>query len=66
MAEIKVEILTERRIIPVQQGWLRGSQERIEVDVCVKCAAVVFDPIGHDDWHRVGLPRAIAAEAEEA
>ncbi len=66
MAEPKVEILTERRIIPVQQGWLRGSVDRIEVDVCVKCGSVVLDVVAHDNWHRVGLPRAIAAEAEEA
>lgn len=45
-------IVTERKIIDVQQGWLQGSPSCIHVDVCTTCASVVFDPIGHDKWHR--------------
>lgn len=52
MGQIKVEIITERKIIVVQPGMLYASPDRIEVDVCVTCGAVVFDPIQHDTWHR--------------
>lgn len=49
---IRVEIITERKIIVVRPGMLNGSRDQIEVDVCVKCGAVVFDPVAHDIWHR--------------
>lgn len=49
---IKIEILTDRKIIPVSPPPLRGAPDRIEVDVCRTCGAVVFDFIRHDDWHR--------------
>ena len=50
--KIKVEILTVHRTIAVRPGMLYGSPGQIDVDVCVKCGAVVFDPIQHDTWHR--------------
>lgn len=50
--DTEVEMLTVRRIIVVQPGMIFGSLDRIEVDVCVKCGAVVFDPIQHNIWHR--------------
>lgn len=49
---VKIEVITERKIITVQPGMLITSPGRIEVDVCVKCGAVVFDPVQHDIWHR--------------
>jgi hypothetical protein len=52
MGKVKVTMITERKIIEVQPGWLRDSRARIEVDVCVTCAAIVFDPVTHDIWHR--------------
>ena len=56
MSKIKVEMITERKIIVVQPGMLFTSPDRIEVDVCLRCGAMVFDPIQHDTWHR-GSPR---------
>lgn len=50
--KLTVEILTERKVLDVLPGYFRGSADRVEVDVCVKCAAIVFDPIAHDMWHR--------------
>lgn len=50
--EINVEMLTVRRILNVEPSWLGGSPDRVRVDVCVKCGAVVFDVVGHDLWHR--------------
>lgn len=50
--KVKIEILAKRKVLNVMPGYLRGSVDRIEVDVCVKCAAIVFDPIAHDKWHR--------------
>lgn len=49
---IKIEMLTERKVIDVVPGFLRGSSDRVEVDVCLKCGAVVFDFVRHDKWHR--------------
>lgn len=49
---IKVEIITQRKILDVVPGYFRGIPDRVEVDVCMKCAAIVFDPITHDAWHR--------------
>jgi hypothetical protein len=60
--KFKVEMITERKIIVVQPGMLFTSPGRIEVDVCLKCGAVVFDPIQHDTWHRTA-ERAVAALA---
>lgn len=50
--KVTVEILTERKVLDVRPGYFQGSADRVEVDVCVKCAAIVFDPIAHDTWHR--------------
>lgn len=50
--KIRVEMITHRKAIDVTPGMLVGYPDRVEVDVCVKCAAVVFDPIHHDLWHR--------------
>lgn len=50
--KIKVEMISQRKIIDVVRGYFRGSPDRIEVDVCVTCGAVVFDPIGHHTWHQ--------------
>ena len=52
--KIKIEIITERKILDVVPGYFRGSADQVEVDVCVKCAAIVFDPFAHDVWHRSG------------
>jgi hypothetical protein len=52
MGKVKVTIITERKIIEVQPSWLVAAPDRIEVDVCVTCAAIVFDPVAHDMWHR--------------
>lgn len=60
MGKIKVEMITERQIIGVRPGVLSTSPDRIEVDVCMKCAAVVFDPIQHDTWHRADTERSEA------
>ena len=50
--KIKIEMITVRKVIIVQPGMLVTSPDRIEVDVCIKCGAVVFDPIQHGTWHR--------------
>ena len=50
--KIKVEIITVPKILDVVPGYFRGSASRVEVDVCVKCGAIVFDPVVHDTWHR--------------
>lgn len=49
---MKITRLTERKIIDVRSGYIAGSPPRIEVDVCVKCASVVFDPVQHFKWHQ--------------
>lgn len=49
--KVKITIVSERKIIDVRPSALSGYPDRIEVDVCVKCAAVVFDPVAHDLWH---------------
>ncbi len=46
-----LKIITERKIIDVRPGMLYGSPDRVEVDVCTDCAAIVFDPVQHDIWH---------------
>lgn len=51
MGKIKVKMLTERKIITVTPGMLVHSPDRIEVDVCLDCGAVVFDVVRHDKWH---------------
>lgn len=50
--KIKVRIVTERRVLEVAPAYLRGAADRVYVDVCVECSAVVFDPHAHDTWHR--------------
>lgn len=55
---VKVETVTERKEIMVGEGYLRGSPSRVEVDVCVKCGAIVFDPLLHHTWHRSNVTRA--------
>lgn len=47
-----VEILTNRKLIYVTPAIIAGAADRILVDVCVKCGAVVFDVVRHDIWHR--------------
>ena len=56
MAEkTRVVITTERRQLPVRFGAMSGgSTDAVEVDVCMKCSAIVFDPITHYVWHRGG------------
>ena len=44
----RVVITTERKTLDVVPGY------RVEVDVCMKCSAIVFDPITHYVWHRGG------------
>ena len=53
MPKPKIKIITERKIIAVQPGWLLGSSDvlGVEVDVCTTCAAIVFSPVAHDIWH---------------
>jgi hypothetical protein len=48
---VKVAPVTERKIIDVQPGYFRSSPDRIEVDVCVECSAIVFNPLKHYLWH---------------
>ena len=51
-----IEIITDRRTLIVREPYLRGGHALVDVDVCTKCAAIVFDPIAHDRWHRSGDP----------
>ena len=48
----KIEIISERKSLSVHQPWLRGGGEIVEVDVCTRCSAMVFDPTDHWEWHR--------------
>jgi hypothetical protein len=61
----KVEIISERKIYDLKPSPLRYHPDRIEVDVCVKCGAVVFDVIQHDMWHR-SLEQEIHTNVQEA
>lgn len=49
--KVKVEVISEPKIIEVRQGYIQGSSDRIEVQVCVACGAILFDPILHWKWH---------------
>ncbi|WOF23828.1 hypothetical protein N8K70_03870 [Microbacterium betulae] len=49
--KVEIKMLTERKVLPVQSGWLADSADRVEVDVCLECGAVVFDVVRHDEWH---------------
>lgn len=49
--KVKVTIITERRSLVVREGMLRGGASYVDVDVCVECGAIVFDPVHHDRWH---------------
>lgn len=60
--KISIEIITEPRIYDVEPGYFAGSPGRIRVDVCKKCAAVVWNPVEHDDWHRQHERAALATE----
>ncbi|WP_114589402.1 hypothetical protein [Microbacterium arborescens] len=62
--KIDIQIITERKTLYVLPGYTRGSADRVEVDVCKTCAAVVFDPIAHDTWHREQAQ--VASEQEAA
>jgi hypothetical protein len=66
--KIDIQIITERKIIYVVPGYTRGSADRVEVDVCKTCGAVVFDPLAHYTWHReqarVPSEREAATRAE--
>jgi len=48
---IKIEMLTERKALPVTPGILRGSSDRVDVDVCLTCGAIIFDLFRHIEWH---------------
>ncbi len=48
----KIEIISERKTLPVKRPWLRDHEEFVEVDVCTRCSAMVFDTTGHWEWHR--------------
>ena len=52
MGKTKFKVPTLRRALVVLPGLLVGSPDRVEVDGCVECGAVVFDPIQHHTWHR--------------
>lgn len=47
-----VEMLTERKALVVRDSYMRGGPPLVDVDVCLKCASVVFDVVVHDNWHR--------------
>lgn len=49
MADVK--ILTESRVLLVEQSMLRGGSPRVFVDVCVDCGSIVFDVVRHAKWH---------------
>lgn len=48
---LDLKIISEPKIIYVQPGYAAGSHDRVQVDVCTTCAAVVFDSEAHDLWH---------------
>lgn len=56
MGKIKIKMITERKIITIQPGFLYSSPDRIEVDVCLDCGAVVFDVVRHGTWHTIIHP----------
>lgn len=45
--------ITVPKIIDIAPGVLRGSPDRVEVEVCVLCGMVVFDTYLHESWHRL-------------
>ena len=49
--KVKTLTIAERRVIPVVRPYLVAGAERIEVDVCTVCFAVVLQPIDHWKWH---------------
>jgi hypothetical protein len=49
--KITIRIISEPKILYVQRGDIAGSYDRVHVDVCTTCAAVVFDSVVHDVWH---------------
>jgi hypothetical protein len=55
VGKTKVEIITERRSLPIRPGILRGSSDQIDVDVCTMCGAIVFDGVQHYIWHTTKL-----------
>ena len=54
--KVRVTMITQRVALGVTPSWLRGGPDRVEVDACVTCGAVVIDPILHDTWHRSLVP----------
>ncbi len=48
---MEIKMLTERKQIDVSPGVLVGQPDRVYVDVCLDCGAVVFDVVRHDRWH---------------
>lgn len=48
----KLRIISEAKILHVKPGYLAGSSDRVQIDVCTTCSAVVFDSVAHDRWHR--------------
>ena len=49
--KVKMIPMTERKAIDVQKARLTVFPDFIYVNVCVRCDAIVFDPIGHYKWH---------------
>jgi hypothetical protein len=47
-----MEIITERKALDVTPRMV-GLGEEVLVQVCVKCGAVVWDVVVHDNFHRV-------------
>ncbi|QGJ88947.1 hypothetical protein PBI_TEAMOCIL_96 [Microbacterium phage Teamocil] len=62
--KIAVTIITQRRSLDVREGYLRGSGSFVDVDVCVACGSIVFDPVVHDQWHTSALSPLLALIAE--
>jgi len=47
----KVQIISERMVLPVRQSWGRGGPDSVDVNVCPTCSAIIFDPVVHYEWH---------------
>ncbi|QGJ89488.1 hypothetical protein PBI_SMARTIES_85 [Microbacterium phage Smarties] len=58
IGKVRVTLITRRVALEVMPSMLRGGADRIEVDACVKCGALVIDPIVHDNWHRSLTPNS--------
>ncbi len=47
----KIDIIAERHTLDVDKAVLRGWPDKVYVDVCTKCGAIVFDVVKHDLFH---------------